>query len=136
MKCYTAATFAEQARIRGHKEILIQLGHTITSSWLEESLYVRPDGMPEETFERKMAMKDLQEVAMADCFILDVENPSKTAGKMVETGFALAKHKLVYVVGKPPPHSIFLLLADKHFDTWDELFEHFRSNHKIEGHNG
>lgn len=134
MKCYTAATFAEQARIRGHKEQLIQLGHTITSTWLEESLFVRPEGMQEETFERKMAMKDLQEVAMADCFILDVENPSRTAGKMVETGFALAKHKLVYVVGKAPPHSIFLLLADKHFDTWDELFEHFKTHHRIEGH--
>ena len=134
MKLYTAATFAEQARIRGHKETLIQLGHTITSSWLEESLYVRPDGMPEETFERKMAMKDLQEVAMDDCFILDVENSSRTAGKMVEFGFACAKHKLCYVVGTPPAHSIFLHLADKHFDTWDALFEHFRTNHKVEGH--
>ena len=134
MKCYTAATFAEQARIRANKEILLQLGHIITSTWLEESLFVRPEGMPEEVFERKMAMKDLQEVAMADCFILDVENTSKTAGKMVEVGFALAKHKLVYIVGTPPPHSIFLLLADKHFKTWDELFEHFKVYHKVEGH--
>lgn len=134
MKIYTAATFAEQARIRHNKETLLQLGHTITSTWLEESLFVRPDGMLEETFERKMAMKDLQEVTMADCFILDVENPSKTAGKMVETGFALAKHKLVYVVGTPPPHSIFLLLADKHFADWNELFEYFKGNHKVEGH--
>ncbi len=134
MKIYTAATFAEQARIRAHKEQLLQLGHTITATWLEESLFVRPEGMPEETFERKMAIKDLQEVSMADCLILDVENPSRTAGKMVECGFALAKHKLVYVVGTPPPHSIFLLLADKHFPDWDVLLTHFRDNHKVEGH--
>ena len=134
MRIYTAATFAEQARIRGHKEILLQLGHTVTSTWLEESLYVRPEGMPEETFERKMAMKDLQEVAKADCFILDVDNPSRTAGKMVETGFALANHKLVYVVGTPPPHSIFLLLADNHFDMWDDLFAYFKIHHKVDGH--
>lgn len=134
MKIYTAATFAEQARIRGYKESLIQMGHQITSSWLEESLFVRPEGMPEEVFERKMAMKDLQEVSMADCFVLDVENPSRTAGKMVECGFALAKHKLIYIVGIPPQHSIFLLLADKQFDNWEELFEYFKLNHKVEGH--
>jgi len=121
MKIYTAATFSEQARIREQKEKLIQLGHIVVSTWLEEPP-VRPEGMSEEIFEKKMAMKDLQEVASADCFILDVQNPSRTAGKMVETGFALAKHKLVIVVGEPPAHSIFLNLADMHFNTWDDLF--------------
>ena len=121
MKIYTAATFSEQKRIRGHKERLIQLGHQVVATWLEEPP-VRPEGMSDEIFEKKMAMKDLQEVASADCLILDVENPSKTAGKMVETGFALAKHKLVYVVGTPPQHAIFLTLADAHFKTWDDLF--------------
>ena len=120
MKIYCAATFAEQERIRGYKETLIKLGHGVVSSWLEEPP-VRPEGMSEEVFEKKMAMKDLQEVASADCLILDVQNPSRTAGKMVETGFALAKHKLVYVVGEPPTHSIFLHLVDGHFNTWDDL---------------
>lgn len=119
MKCYLAATFAEQARIRGMKERMIQAGHSVTSSWLEEAP-TRPDGMSEEVFEKKMAMKDLQEVAAADCLILDVESPSRTAGKMIETGFALAKHKLVLVVGEPPAHSIFLSLADKHYKDWNE----------------
>ena len=129
MRIYTAATFTEQQRIRQHKEQLIQLGHTVVSSWLEEQ--VHPDGMSEEIFERKMAMKDLQEVASADCLILDVENPSRTAGKMIETGFALAKHKLVYVVGNIPPHSIFLSLADGHFPDWNVLLEYFREMHKV-----
>lgn len=133
MKIYTAATFAEQKRIREQKETLIQLGHTITSTWLEENLFVRPDGMPPEVFERKMAIKDLNEIASADCVILDLANPSKTAGKMVEVGFALAKHKLIYTVGEKIPHAIFLLLADAHFDTWEDLFKHFRDNHKVEG---
>lgn len=122
MKIYTAATFAEQERIRGYKEKLIKLGHQVVATWLEEPP-ARPEGMTEEQFERKMAMKDLQEVMLADCLVLDVENPSRTAGKMIETGFALAKHKLVYVVGIPPAHSIFLTLADQHFDSWDKFFE-------------
>ena len=128
MKIYTAASFCEQQRIRTHKETLIQMGHVIVASWLEEA--VRPEGINEEQFERKMAAKDLQEVASADCMILDVEKPTKTAGKMVEFGFALAKHKLIYVVGEPPAHAIFLSLADEQFDTWDALFAYFRENHK------
>jgi len=50
---------------------------------------------------------------------------------MVETGFALAKHKLVYVVGNIPPHSIFLSLADGHFPDWNVLLEYFREMHKV-----
>ena len=112
------------------KEQLIQQGHTVLSTWLEEA--VRPEGISEIQFEYKMAMKDLQEVAAADCMILDVDSPTKTAGKMVEYGFALAKHKLIYVVGEPPAHAIFLSLADRFFVDWEHLFAYFRVHHKTE----
>ena len=128
MKIYCAASFVEQKRIRAMKEELVQQGHAVLSTWLEES--VRPDGMTEEQFELKMAIKDLQEVAAADCVILDTASPTKTAGKMVEVGFAFAKHKLVYVVGEPPTHAIFLHLADRKFADWDDLFDFFSENHK------
>ncbi len=127
MKIYTGASFVEQKRIRACKEALIQLGHTVVSTWLEEAS--RPDGISEVQFEHKMAIKDLQEVAACDCFILDVEKPTKTAGKMVEFGFAVAKHKLIYVVGTPPAHAIFLSLADKAFASWEELYTYFKEVH-------
>ena len=88
--------------------------------------------MTDEQFRRKMAAKDLQEIAAADCFILDLEKPSVTMGKMVETGFALAKHKLFYVVapeGTLTVGHIFLLLADKIFKSWDELYAYFKETH-------
>lgn len=127
MKIYTAATFTEQKRIREHKEQLIQLGHTITASWLEEQ--IKPLGMTQLQFDRKMASKDLQEIAAADCMILDLLNPSKTMGKMVEYGFALAKHKLIYVVGEVPSGGIFMHLSDYIFPSWDGLFLYFKENH-------
>lgn len=130
MKIYTAATFVEQKRIREKKEKLIQLGHSVLSTWLEEQ--VKPVGMNDEQFNRKMAAKDLQEISAADCFILDLENPSKTMGKMVEYGFATAKHKLTYIVapeGTLTPGHIFCLLSDKIFNSWDELFTYFEANH-------
>ena len=128
MKIYTAATFSEQKRIRQYKEQLIQMGHTITASWLEEQ--IKPSGMMQEQFDRKMAAKDLQEISSADCIILDLENPSKTSGKMIEFGFALAKHKLSYVVGEIPPGGIFMYLADHIFPNWETLFAYFAEHHK------
>jgi nucleoside 2-deoxyribosyltransferase len=112
------------------KEKLFTLGHSVVATWLEEQ--IKPAGMTDEQFRRKMAAKDLQEIAAADCFILDLEKPSVTMGKMVETGFALAKHKLFYVVapeGTTGGH-IFLLLADRIFKSWDELLEFFAKEHK------
>lgn len=112
------------------KEALVQQGHQVLSSWLEE--VVKPDGMSERDFERKMAMKDLQEVASCDCLILDTASPSRTAGKMIETGFAIAKHKLFYTVGEVPEHAIFLGLADAQFKDWDHLLAFFTERHKTE----
>ena len=130
MRIYCAASFIEQKRIRAMKENLIQLGHSVLSTWLEE--VQRPDGISETQFEHKMAIKDLQEVSAADCLILDTQSPTKTSGKMVEFGFAVAKHKLIYVVGTPPAHAIFLSLADESFATWDELFDYFKQVHPTE----
>lgn len=93
--------------------------------------------MTDEEFGRKMAMKDLQEISTADCMILDLENPSKTSGKMVEFGFALAKHKLLYVVAPGDTLTkghIFCFLADKVFESWDALFEYFRVHHAESKH--
>lgn len=130
MKIYTAATFSQQQRIRQNKETLLKLGHSVLSTWLEEQ--IKPEGMSDEQFGKKMANKDLREIQSADCFILDLESPSKTMGKMVETGFALANHKLFYVVapeGTLTGGHIFCFLADKIFKSWDELFEYFKVSH-------
>lgn len=80
--------------------------------------------MTQEQFDAKMAAKDLREIAASDCLILDLENPSRTMGKMVEFGFALANHKLIYVVGAPVQGQIFCRLSDGIFPTWDALFDH------------
>ena len=126
MKIYTAASFSEQNRIRQYKEPLFHLGHSVLSTWLEEQ--VKPDGMSQEQFGKKMAAKDLQEIAAADCFILDLESPTKTMGKMVELGFALAKHKLIYIVAPGNTFTeshIFCMLADQRFEDWPALLSHF-----------
>lgn len=106
------------------------MGHSTLSTWLDEQ--IKPAGMTDEQFGKKMATKDLQEIAACDCFILDMASPSTTMGKMVEAGFAIAKHKLFYVVdpnGDISKGHIFMLLADNIFKSWDELFQYFREYH-------
>ena len=130
MKIYTAASFSEQNRIRQYKEPLFHLGHSVLSTWLDEQ--VKPAGMSDEQFGKKMAAKDLQEIAAADCFILDLEAPSQTMGKMVELGFALAKHKLIYIVAPETTFTkghIFCMLADQRFTSWLDLLSYFAKNH-------
>mgnify|MGYP001612765823 CR=1 FL=1 len=130
IKIYTAASFSEQTRIRQYKEPLFHLGHSVLSTWLDEQ--VKPEGMSDEQFGKKMAAKDLQEIAAADCLILDLEAPSKTMGKMVELGFALAKHKLIYIVAPENTFTnghIFCMLADQRFVDWPALLSHFTKTH-------
>ena len=91
MKIYCAATFKNQHRIRDMRDRLFLLGHNVLSTWLNEQ--VKPSGMTEEQFGRKMAAKDLREIQEADCVILDTSDPSQTGGKLIEFGFALAHHK-------------------------------------------
>lgn len=130
MKIYLAATFRNQDRMRKMRDKLFLRGHSVISTWLNEQ--IKPEGMSEVQFGAKMAAKDLREVQEADCLILDLADPSKTGGKLIEYGFALAHHKLLYVVlsGEPlTPGHIFLHMADCVFETWDDLLGCFDEDH-------
>ena len=112
------------------RDKLFELGHSVVSTWLGEQ--IKAAGLSIGAFSQKMAMKDMQEIASADCLILDRATPSMSGGKMIEYGFALAHHKLLYVVdplAKTPGGCIFLRLADKCFDSWDELLVYFKEYH-------
>lgn len=131
MKIYTAATFSQQSRMRDVRDRLFKLGHNVLSTWLNEQ--IKPSGMSEDEFGRKMANKDFREIQEADCFIVDMAEPSLTAGKYIEYGFAQAHHKLTYVVksGEPMTYGhIFLKVADGVFETWEDLYKFFSSNHE------
>jgi nucleoside 2-deoxyribosyltransferase len=130
MKVYLAATFSQQARMRDVRDSLFKLGHNVLSTWLNEQ--IKPAGMTDEQFGRKMAAKDFREIQEADCFILDMAVPSRTAGKYIEYGFAQAHHKLIYVVKSGEEVTtghIFLRVADMIFETWDEAYEYFKLVH-------
>ena len=128
IKIYIGGSFQSQKRLRPIRDQLWHLGHEIVSSWLDEC--AMPNGMTKDVFDKQLAIKDLTEVKAADCIIVDVFDPSTTGGRMVEWGYALGHTKLRYVVG--PDNCIFFKLADKHFNTWDKLFDFFKQAHTTE----
>lgn len=128
MRIYIAGSFLDQADLRPMADRLWHLGHEITGTWLQETK--KPVGMPEAVFKKKLAIKDLCEVARADIVILD--NRRSSGGKNAEWGFALGEfqHKQLFLIGEPT--NVFQYLADLTFEDWDDLFFYFDTLGRME----
>ena len=117
MRIYIAGKFERRPILRPYAAQIWELGHEITSSWLNE--VSRMPQMQLGEFMRKLAVKDLTEIRAADLLILDTGVASERGGKEVEFGFALGQHqgKLLWIVG--PPRNVFHWLADRVFESWE-----------------
>jgi hypothetical protein len=116
MKIYVAGSFVDQKRLRAEASKLWDLGHEITGTWLNE--IPRNQHISEQEHRKKVALKDLVELAKADMVILD--NRISSGGKNTEWGAALFEfhNKLLWLVGEES--TVFHALADRRFDTWEQ----------------
>ena len=121
MKIYIAASFVSRPRLRPIRDQLWQMGHEVTSTWLDE--VAKPEPMTQDEFYKKLAIKDIAELKTANLVIVDLLDPSSTGGRDTELGLALGSfaNKQIYLVGIPV--SVFHRLADKTFDDWKTLLE-------------
>src|SRR3990167_10567175 len=119
MRVYIAARFEHGESLRPIRDALWKMGHEVVSTWIDET--VKPAGMGQDVFWKKLALKDLAEIKSADLLVLDTHVGSERGGKEVEFGFALAQFQamLLYIVG--PLRSVFHELCDRRFDTWEEF---------------
>ncbi len=116
-----SGSFSEQGRLREEADKLWKLGHAVTGTWLHE--VKKPAVLTEEEWNRCLAVKDLAELAAADCIVLDVDGTSTTGGRYVEWGYALCQHNMLKVVVGKNRYGVFNTLADAEFDQWDaDLF--------------
>jgi len=116
MKVYLAARFETRATLRPVRDALWKMGHEVVSTWIDET--VKPAGMDQSIFWKKLAIKDLAEIKSADLLVLDTHVGSERGGKEVEFGFALGgfQSKQVFIVG--PIRNVFHELCDRRFETW------------------
>ena len=106
MKIYLAGRYGRLEQFRELRSNLHELGHIVTSRWLDTNWSRNVDSgssaAPEEHRE-KFALIDIQDVLSADCVINFTEEPDSTNGKRggrhVEFGIALQAGKRLIVVG-------------------------------------
>lgn len=127
MKIYVSGTFSDQVRLREKAATLFSMGHQVTGTWLNE--VKQPAHMTEKDWFTALAVKDLAEVAAADCIILDNDGSSTSGGRYTEWGFALGRFNMLKIVVGQNHYGVFLQLADKLFTNWDEVFQYLKENH-------
>ena len=129
MKIYIAASFTSRQRLRPIRDKLWEMGHEVTSTWLDE--VAKPKPMTQREFYKKLAIKDITELRTANLVIVDLLDPSTSGGRDTELGLALGsfQSKQIYLVGEPK--SVFHELADRQFDHWNGLLEFLEFGIKI-----
>ena len=118
MKIYVSGSFSRQKVLREIAQSLQDLGFAVTSTWLQEGKC--PAYMTGKEWRKALAIKDLADVAEADCIIMDETDLSTYGGRYVEWGFALAyDDKLKILVQPMETKGVFQMLADVTFKDWD-----------------
>jgi nucleoside 2-deoxyribosyltransferase len=99
MTVYIAAPFMRRAEARAARSVLAEHGIESTARWIDTHL---EEGIPDDVA-RNEALEDLLDVHRAEGFVLlhDGDLAKEGQGKHIEFGFALAKGKLVWLVGEP-----------------------------------
>ena len=104
MKIYLCARYSRRDELRAVAAEAEQLGHTITSRWLNTKWEHKDDqgssAAPPEYRERH-AVEDLEDVLACDLLIAFTESPRSggRGGRHVEFGAALAAGKRLLVIG-------------------------------------
>ena len=117
MRIYIAGCYEERERLEGYAEQLRALGHTIESTWLQETGARGSLNMEQEW---EVATRDIEELGRADLMIVDTDGQGQ-GGREFEMGVAFADHTRIYLVGliKTPFHR----MANGHFTHWGDVIE-------------
>lgn len=108
--------------MREKADELFALGHTCTSRWRFEQGAGDGSEVIHKEHYMEAARVDLEDIDSAEMLVLLNGQVSKTGGKHVETGYAIAKGKKVVVVG--PVENVFHWSLER-FETWDEFKERY-----------
>ncbi len=124
MKIYLAARFVREAEMREAAAYLRARGHEITSRWIDGSHEL--EQFPTEAERTRLALEGWHDLSRADILIAFSEVPRtpdiSRGGRHVEFGLALARSKLVYVVG--PKENVFHYLpVVRHFAGLSEAIK-------------
>ena len=121
---YLAAGYDQQERMRGYRKVLEDRRHiVVTSRWIDvkESNPMQETAIAaDEVAAASYCRMDLDDIDRADVFLMFTDSPSTSGGRHTELGYALARDKVIFIVG--PRENIFQAGEGViHFATWDDL---------------
>lgn len=126
MRIYLAARYSRINELNGYADKLRELGHVITSRWLDGDHQIDDKGLSCEAdrpTRERFALEDIADLSDAELVITFTETPRSSnsrGGRHVEFGYALGLGIVVAVVG--PRENVFHCLPRcSVFETFDEL---------------
>lgn len=128
MKIYLCSSFLRQQEMREFAAELGKLGHTVTSTWLDQKPSVPDDGKsvlttPEES--RNIANMDWADLMAADTLVTFTESADVVGrgrgGRHVEAGLAFMAGKRIIVVGYLENVFHYLPVVEFFESKWDLL---------------
>jgi hypothetical protein len=128
MKIYLAAWYERNAEMRAYRDVLENMGHRVTSRWIDQHEGELPQSMGEGVIAEhvdaaaKYALKDLQDIVAADMLVHFTSPGFGKGGRHIEFGYALALRLPIALVG--PRENVFHALPGV---TWYPDWETFIS---------
>jgi nucleoside 2-deoxyribosyltransferase len=125
MRIYLAARYCRNEELREYRDQLEELGHSVTSRWIDLHGGTELNSMSAEDLEKNpaagilFAYKDLEDLRNADTVI----SFTGTSGSVrhAEFGVALALGKRMIIVG--PREHIFHMLTVEVYPDWEALID-------------
>lgn len=127
---YLAGRWRDRYRLRDVRARLNELGHTVTSRWIDGE--GRPDDYQwtDRIYPDATAKRDKADIDAASLLILDLTEGSSTRGGMYwEGGYAEARLGMdrVWIIG--PQTNVFTYeIEHPHFEDWKHLFRFLQSS--------
>lgn len=120
MKVYVAGRTNEVDRVRGVQAGLKSLGNTITFDWTGPEGAIKTDWSQDRPKAASLSAREQRAVVNADALVLLWSRKEKDygVGCLLETGMALANHKLVVISGATR-ESVFWYLPNVKRVAWD-----------------
>lgn len=123
MRIYLAAAYGRQLEMRGVRTQLRQMGHLVTSRWLDqdtEMTFSPAAILHAPPAAQSMARRDMADIEQAHMVINFTDGQPARGGRHVEFGYALALGKRLSIVG-PREHVFHTLGRAIWYPDWDTM---------------
>lgn len=121
MRFYLSARFKRQEEMREVRDALVDLGHKVTSRWIDADYGNNSDLLrSRQDVREQAAVENTEDIADADV-VLVFTGSGRRGGANVEYGIAIGINKLCIIIGEPENTFHWLPSVDRYATIEDYL---------------